>query len=175
MTAVQLTGQPDDLHLQVQQLYRHHHQWLRSWLRRKLGCSFRAEDLAHDTFMRLLARDEAVEIQEPRAFLTTVAQRVLFNHYRREQVERAYLEALAAMPEAAVPSPEERILLLETLCEIDCLLDGLPVPVRRAFLYAQLDGMAHAEIAERLAVSVSTVKRHLVRAMAQCYFALKLE
>ncbi|HEY0584672.1 MAG TPA: sigma-70 family RNA polymerase sigma factor [Pseudoduganella sp.] len=175
MTAVQLIGQPDDLHRQVQQLYSNHHRWLQSWLRKKLGCGFRAEDLAHDTFMRLLARDEAVDINEPRAFLTTVAQRVLFNHYRREQVERAYFEALAAMPEAAAPSPEERVLLLETLCEIDCLLDGLPVPVRRAFLHAQLDGMGHAEIAERLAISVSTVKRYLVRAMAQCYFALKLE
>ncbi len=174
MTAVQLTGQPDDLHLQVQQLYRHHHHWLKGWLRNKLGCTSRAEDLAHDTFMRLLARDETVELREPRAFLTTVAHRVLFNHYRREQVERAYLDALAVLPETAVPSPEERVLLLEALCEIDSLLDGLPVPVRRAFLYAQLDGLGHAEIAERLAISVSTVKRHLVRAMAQCYFALKL-
>ena len=171
MCAAQLASRPDELQLQVQQLYRQHHAWLQGWLRNRLGCSFRAADLAHDTFVRLLAREEAVAIQEPRAFLTTVAQRVLSNHYRREQIERAYLEALAALPEAAAPSPEERALLLEALCEIDRLLDGLPLPVRRAFLYAQLDGMSQAEIASRLQVSVTSVKRYLVRAMAQCYFA----
>lgn len=174
MTAAQLDCRPDELSLQVQQLYRHHHAWLHGWLRGKLGCSFRAADLAQDTFLRLLAREEAVALQEPRAFLTTVAQRVLYNHYRREQIERAYLEALAAQPAALAPSPEERALLLEALCEIDRLLDGLPLPVRRAFLYAQLDDMGHAEIAQRLDVSVSTVKRYLVRAMAQCYFAVSL-
>ena len=76
----------------------------------------------------------------PRAFLTTVAQRVLSNHWRREQIERAYLDALALRPEAHAPSPEERAVVLETLLEIDRLLDGLPLAAKRAFLLAQLDG-----------------------------------
>lgn len=160
------------LEQQIHSLYSDHHGWLHGLLRRKLGCTHRAADLAHDTFVRLLAREECLAIQEPRAFLTTVAQRVLANHWRREQLERAYLEALAQMPEALAPSPEERAILLETLAEIDRLLDGLPTLVRRAFLHAQLDGMGHAEIAEALGLSVSTVKRHLLRAGAQCYFAL---
>ena len=40
----------------------------------------------------------ASPIIEPRAFLTTVAKRVLFNYYRRQDLERAYLDALAQMP-----------------------------------------------------------------------------
>ncbi|MDQ3268509.1 MAG: RNA polymerase subunit sigma, partial [Pseudomonadota bacterium] len=79
------------LQQEVHALYSNHHGWLYGWLRKKLGCSHRAADLAHDTFVRLLAREERVAIQEPRAFLTTVAQRVLANHWRREQIERAYL------------------------------------------------------------------------------------
>lgn len=160
------------LQQEVHALYSNHHGWLYSWLRKKLGCSHRAADLAHDTFVRLLAREEPVAIQEPRAFLTTVAQRVLANHWRREQVERAYLDVLAQMPEALAPSPEERAILLRTLVEIDNLLDGLPALAKRAFLHAQLDDMTHAEIAVELGISISTVKRHLVRAGTQCYFAL---
>jgi RNA polymerase sigma-19 factor, ECF subfamily len=171
MPAVPSASTPAELSAQVQQLYAGHHRWLLGWLFRKLGCAFRAADLTHDTFVRLLASERAVAIEEPRAFLTTVAKRVLFNHYRREEVERAYLEALAALPQASAPSPEERALLLEALCEIDRLLDGLPGPVRRAFLHAQLDGMSHAEIAQVLGISQTSVKRYLVRAMTQCYFA----
>lgn len=164
---------PGDLRQQhIHSLYSNHHGWLHAWLRKKLGCTHRAADLAHDTFVRLLAREEPVAIQEPRAYLTTIAQRVLANHWRREQIERAYLEVLALAPEALAPSPEERAILLETLVEIDLLLDGLPVQVKRAFLHAQLDGMGHGEIAAALGISISTVKRHLVRAGAQCFFAL---
>ncbi|MBZ8140539.1 RNA polymerase subunit sigma [Rubrivivax gelatinosus] len=156
---------------QIHRLYSGHHGWLQGWLNKKLGCSQRAADLAHDTFVRLLAREEPVRIEEPRAFLTTIAQRVLSNHRRREQLERAYLDAIAQAPQALAPSPEERAILLETLIEIDRLLDGLPVLAKRAFLHAQLDGMGQAEIAAALGISVSTVKRHLLRAAAQCYFA----
>ena len=158
----------------MQALYSDHHGWLHAWLRKKIGCTHRAADLAHDTFLRLLARDEPLALHEPRAFLTTVAQRVMANHWRREQIERAYLEALAHVPEQFAPSPEERALLLEALCEIDGLLERLPAAVKRAFLLAQLDGLSHADIAAQLKISIATVKRHLVRAGAQCFFALSV-
>ncbi|MFY4694573.1 sigma-70 family RNA polymerase sigma factor [Burkholderia glumae] len=159
-------------HREIDALYSGHHAWLQRWLCRRLGCAHRAADLAHDTFMRLLAREEPIGADAPRAFLTTVAQRVLYNHWRRERVEQAYLDALAAQPERQAPSPEARALLLEALIEIDRLLDGLPTAARRAFLLAQLDGLSQAEIAAELGVSLSTVKRHLARAAAQCFFAM---
>ena len=168
--------QAADLHsLQcIENLYSNHQGWLRGWLYSKLGCSHRAADLTHDTFIRLLTKSELPSLNEPRAFLTTVAKRVLSNHWRRERLETAYLDALANQPEEVAISPEEQSLLMEVLLEIDRMLDGLPVIVRRVFLYAQLDGMAYAEIAAELDISVSTVKRYLRRAAMQCYFALEV-
>ncbi|RAA27074.1 RNA polymerase subunit sigma [Burkholderia multivorans] len=160
------------LHREIDALYASHHAWLRGWLSRKLGCAHRAADLAHDTFMRLLARDEPIGAEAPRAFLATVAQRVLYNHWRREQLERAYLDALAQRADVYAPSAEERAVVLDTLLEIDRLLDGLPAAAKRAFLLAQLDGLTQAEIARELGVSLATVKRYLVKAGAQCFFAM---
>ncbi len=159
----------------VAELYLEHHPWLYAWLRKKLGCSQRAADLAHDTFLRLLNRDALPPLVEPRAFLTTIAQRVLSNHWRHERIEQAFLETLAHWPEPVVISVEERACLVETLIEIDRLLDGLPAVVKRCFLHAQLDGMGHGEIAAELGISVSSVKRYLIKAAAQCYFTLVLD
>lgn len=158
-------------HQALAHLYQQHHSWLRGWLQRRLGHAADAADFAQDTYMRVLeSRTPLEDLREPRAFLTTVAKRVMANHLRRRELERAYLDTLALQPEPLAPSPEERAIVLETLCELDRLLDGLPPKVRAAFLYAQLDGMAYAEIAERLQVSLSSVKQYMARAIRHCYF-----
>lgn len=150
------------------QLYSQQHQWLKNWLRLRLNCSHSAADLAQDTFLRLLAKPEPVQIQAPRSFLAKVAQSVLSNHYRRQKLERAYLEALQHVPAHVVPDLETQAILLETLMQLDAVLERLERPVRQAFLWWQLDGLGHEQIAERLQVSVTTVKRYIVKAGAQC-------
>ena len=154
---------------QVKSIYDAHHGWLECWLRKRLGNASDAADIAHDTFVRVLAREMA--IREPRAMLTTIAQGMVANLYRRRDIELAYERALAAWPEQHAMSPETRAIMLETLVEIDALLDSLPPLVREAFLLSQLDGMGQADIAERLGISLATVKRHIAKAMLHCCFA----
>ena len=155
----------------IAELYVAHHGWLHGWLRKKLGCTHRAADLAHDTFLRLLSREEPVTLQEPRAFLTTVAQGLVSNYFRRQKIEQAWLETLAHLPESEMPSPETRAVMVETLMEIDRQLDALGPLVRRAFLLSQLEGLPQAEIAKQLGVSVPTVKRYVAKALVACCFA----
>lgn len=152
----------------VAALYRSQHSWLQSWLRRRLDCSQSAADLAQDTFLRLLAKEQLPPVQAPRSFLAKVAKSVLSNHYRRQRLEHAYLEALAALPEQLAPSLETQAILLETLVTLSAALERLERPVREAFLWSQLDGLGHGEIAERLGVSITTVKRYLSKAGALC-------
>ena len=92
----------------------------------------------------------------------------MVNHLRRQDIERAYCEALAAQPETLAPSPEARALVLEALLQIDALLDGLPARVRRAFLLSQLEGLTYADIAGRLGVSLSMVKKYMLQAITHC-------
>ncbi|WP_309565961.1 sigma-70 family RNA polymerase sigma factor [Methylobacillus flagellatus] len=151
-------------------LYANHHSWLNHWLRMKMGNQSDAADLAQDTFLRVLLSGDVDKLHEPRAFLTTVASGLVSNFYRRKKLEQAYIDALLHLPEAEVPSPEAKAIMLETLVEIDGLLDGLPYKVRKAFLLSQLDGMSQADIAGELGVSISTVKRYIVQAVEQCCF-----
>ncbi|MGG5291999.1 sigma-70 family RNA polymerase sigma factor [Pseudomonas shirazensis] len=153
---------------QLTQLYEQQHRWLRRWLSLQLDCSHRAADLMQDTFMRLLTSREAFEIRQPRPFLAKVARSVLSNHYRRARLEKAYLETLQADPELIGPDLATQLILFETLVQLDEALAELAIPVRQAFLWSQLDGMSHADIAERLQISIATVKRHIVKAGARC-------
>lgn len=127
-----------------------------------------AADLAQDTFVRLLKQCPA-ELQEPRAFLATVARSVLIDHCRRMSLERAYLQTLMLMPEPVSPSPEERAVVLQALEQIDRMLDGLGTRARSAFLLAQLDGLTYKEIAQRLGVSLSSVEKYMAAALTHCY------
>ncbi|WP_300724933.1 RNA polymerase sigma factor [Pseudomonas sp.] len=153
-------------------LYRDHRGWLLTWLRRNVACPQRAEDLSQDTFVRLLGRAELQAPREPRAFLAAIAKGLLFDYFRRAALEQAYLNELMQLPAAEQPSPEEQHLILEDLRAIDRLLGKLSSKARAAFLYSRLDGLTHADIAERLGVSVPRVRQYLAQGIRQCYIAL---
>lgn len=160
----------------VQSLYEAHHSWLVARLRRKLGCAWDAADLAQSTFVRVLTAkgQPLAELIEPRAYLTTIAQRLLSNHLRRKQIENAYLEALANLPETFAQPPEAQLMVLETLVAIDRLLGGLPIVARKAFLLWRLEDLTQEEIAVQLGISRTSVRRHLANAAERCYFAESL-
>lgn len=149
-------------------LYAAHHGWLLAWLQRKLGNRQDAADLAQDTFVRILAGRDIAAIEQPRAYLTTVARGLLSNWCQRQALERRYLDALSQLPEAAAPSPEQRLMILQTLHEVDALLDALPPLVKRAFLLSQVEGLNYDDIAARLNVSLATVKRYMKQGFLQC-------
>lgn len=155
-------------HPEISMLYTNHHRWLLGWLSKKIGNAFDAADLAQDTFMRILAARDPANIHEPRAYLTMVAKGVVINWYQRKALERTYLEALALLPEPQVPSAEQRLLILETLHEIDAMLDALQPKVKTAFLLSQIEGLRYEEIAKQMAISLITVKRYMKQAFLQC-------
>lgn len=158
-------------HEEIHYLYNHHHRWLYIWLCKKLNCSYRAEDVAQNTFLRLFSLTGLTGIKEPRGFLVTTATRLIIDEARRKKVERRYLETYSYYhgEEAVAPSVEDIAIVTETLSAIIQMLEGLPEKCQRAFLMRRLDGMRYAEIAEELGVSKSSVKQYMAKAMLHCY------
>lgn len=149
-------------------LYDEHHGWLNGWLRKRTGCSEQAADLAQDTFVRVILQRKAHGLREPRAYLSSVARGLMIDMFRRRSLEQAYLETLARVPQALDVSAQERALIIETLMDIDRMLDGLGSRTREIFLMAQLHGLSYVEIGRRLQLSVNTVKKHASRALTHC-------
>lgn len=164
------TATPPD---SIDTLYREHNTWLHSWLRRRLGDSFTAADLAHDTFIRLLTgRQPANAVREPRALLAHIARCLVIDHWRRQEVERAYLETISHLPEPEAPSAEEHALIIEALMRIDAMLAALPQRTREIFLLAQIEGLTLQQVSVRTGVPVITVRRHIQKALLACMTAL---
>lgn len=155
----------------MQTLYEAHHGWLENWLRRHIGCAHQAADLSHDTFEQLLRAERGgrqVALREPRAYLTVVARRVLYEFWRRRDLERAWLDALAAQPQEVAPSAEDRVAVLQALQRLDAALGRLPLRTRQVFMLNQLDDLGYREIGERLGMPVISVRRAMARAIAAC-------
>lgn len=157
---------------QLQRFYIDHHPWLLGWLRRRVGNSSDAADLSHDTFLCLLGEGRRDAIREARPFLATIARRLIARRRHKAALEAAYLEALACLPAPTAPSPESVALAVETLQQLDQALEGLPQAARSAFIMAHIEELTYAQVAERLRISSSTVKKYLIRANAHCLFAL---
>ncbi|WP_263143633.1 sigma-70 family RNA polymerase sigma factor [Pseudomonas sp. RIT-PI-AD] len=156
----------------VQRIYEQHHSWLQAWLRGKLNNACDAADVAQDTFVRLLGARNALQIREPRDYLVTVARGLLIDRYRRRTIELAYLDSLAAHPEPVVISEEDKALIIETLVAVDKALAGLGARTQRIFLMSQVEGLTYQRIAEQLQLSLTTVKKHMIRAFTECSMIL---
>lgn len=97
----------------VEHLYQDHHQWLCHWLSKKLHNKYIAEDIVQDTFVTIIEKPQQIQnIQEYRAFLLTIAKRKLFNFWRRQDLERAYLQSLQDV------GIEQDSILADQLCLI---------------------------------------------------------
>ncbi|MCO8171316.1 sigma-70 family RNA polymerase sigma factor [Pseudomonas sp. 21LCFQ02] len=154
---------------QVLGYYTAHHGWIHAWLNKRLGNASDAADLAHDVFVRLLARPRQFDSDShARAYLHTMSRHVCVDFWRRREVEHAWFEVLASRPETYAPSEEHRAVILEALQQVHTMLAKLPPRVAEAFLLAQLDGLTYRKIAEQLGVSQRTVTKYLAQAMFQC-------
>ena len=150
----------------LERLFVDNYAWLRDRLRKHTVSIHSAEDVASETFLQLAQQRNLDEVREPRALLTTIAKRVLFESWRRRDLEQAYLESCAVLPQASHPSAEDHAIVVEALTAADAALRSLSAKARSAFLYSQLDGWTYGEIANELKVSASMVRQYMSRAFA---------
>lgn len=153
----------------MQVLYCSHRGWLHDWLRRRLGCSHHAADLVHDAYVRVMSSGRIPGPDQARPHLMQIAKGLVIDRYRRQQIEQAYLDTLAQLPEPIAISPEEHALTLEVLLRICAALDGLPGRVQQVFLLSRYEGLTYSAIAQRQGIAVATVRKYMLQASQACF------
>ena len=155
--------------LWLSHVYQTHQTTLLSWFKHKLQHHHQSEDLSQEVFYRALKSNYCfTSIKEPQAWLMGIAKHVIIDHWRRQHIERLYLEALAYLPEEFYPSAEHEVCIRETLYQVHLMLEKLPQRTAQVFLLSQLDGLTYYTIAEKLGISEATVKRDMKLAFLAC-------
>lgn len=127
---------------------------------RCLGSRSEAEDVTQEVFYRVFRK--AHTLREPerlRSFVYSFAIRVVKSELRRRKM-RGWLSF--GIPEAAEQSVNAAdVEHRDLLTRFYSLLDRLGPRDRLVFVLRRFEGMTVEEIAERLVISVSTVKRSM--------------
>lgn len=143
---------------------------LQRYLMRRLEHAQNAQDLAQEVYLRLLRVGSVDLVRQPQAYLYRIASHVVYEFRLREQREQKYItinsEVMDELADSVgEPSAEEQWRTMSTERELARLFAQLP-PVEQAIVLLQKrDGLSYKEVAEKLDLSVHTVKKYLFRAL----------
>ncbi|HZZ29703.1 MAG TPA: RNA polymerase sigma factor [Pirellulales bacterium] len=143
---------------EIEAIYRDHAPALSRYLERNFGKCAPVEDLLQETFLRLLARNNAWQrVESPRAFLFGIARHVGLTALRRAKL--APKQTLTDM--AATPAMEND----DALAQMHAAIAQLPQPMRETLELRLRDDLSYDEIAAVLEIPVGTVRSRLHNAL----------
>lgn len=154
---------------EVGELYRRHWKEICAYLRRRFGAGPpEPEDIAQAAFLKLSGRGETEDIANPRAFLYRVAHNVAIEEHRREVARRRAEADDEIEPESDDFDPERVSIGRERRRRLETAFATLDPRTRQILIMSRQDGLSSAEIARRLRLSPTHVKRLIGEAVARC-------
>ncbi|HEY6642657.1 sigma-70 family RNA polymerase sigma factor [Povalibacter sp.] len=149
-------------------------QWNRSlvqFLRRRVSVAVDVEDLAQETYLRLLRARDLSEVQNPHAYLLHVARHVTPDGRERQRNGDATVELGEAMlldessPDLELDAHLSQQQLARTLASVSPMMQAVMVLKLR-------DGRSCEEISNDLQITVRQTRRYLVRGYERLRAAL---
>ena len=155
-------------------VYLERRQDLVSYFRVRLRSLEAAQDVVQDIGLKL-ARHKGEDIANPTAFLYRLGSNLMLDYIKKERRSRrraeAWREAMVATEGGGVaatarePAADEAMIARERLSLILEAIESLPGPVREEFRLHKLEGLSHAETAEAMGVSRSSVEKYIMASL----------
>lgn len=131
------------------------------YLHRLTGSADAAEDIAQESFVRLL--DRKLPEADARRWLFTVATNLVRDGARADKRRQRILTAIPPV-QAAAPLPDEELERAERIRAVRAVLDTLPERDRTLLLMRE-EGFRYGEIAAAVGVAPGSVGTLLARAV----------
>lgn len=135
----------------------------------RLGSTEMAEDVLHDTYVKLSTRALGAPVKSPQSFLLRTAVNLAIDRIRSERQLLSMEEVDALMlPDGKVANPADAAAARIELEAVARAMDALP-PMRRQLLFAsRVEGTPQKELAQRYGISLRRVEREIHLAHAFC-------
>ncbi len=151
-------------------LFLAHRGELQAYLIKQLRNAEAAADLTQETFLRYAERGPvaAASVNNERSYLYRTAHNLAVDYLRQQSRRRTDLtsgEAFADIPDDR-PSLEDEAAARQRLAQLSAIVAELPDLTRTIFTLNRVEGLTYAQVADRLAISDSSVQKHLAKALA---------
>ena len=143
--------------------FEHYEELIGTWTRR-LRNRQQAQDLAHDTFVRVL-ESASETVEQPRAYLHQMARNIAVDGFRRETLRDAKEQAAVPPSLSEMGDPEQYMRAIQLAESVEKALQELPLNCRKVFVWQKIEGLTQAEIAERLGLSKNMVEKYMIRTL----------
>ncbi|MYD95765.1 MAG: sigma-70 family RNA polymerase sigma factor [Gammaproteobacteria bacterium] len=156
----------------VQTLFERHAEALRLFLRGRSVAPEEIDDLLQELFTRLmdahrLEEKMADSTGSSRSYLLTMANGLMVDRWRKEQVRNAHADAVRNVEQGHTDelSPERIVAAQMELEAIKAVILDMPLNWRVALLLQRMRNMSYEDIALHMGVQVKQVDNYLVRAL----------
>ena len=147
-----------------------HRAALQKYLRRFTSGAEDIEDLVQEAYVRVCAMPPAQVVDSPRALLFRIARNLAVDRARQKATRAtddvADFEPLNVSSEGA--EPDEQVDLRRRYESFCAAVDSLPPLCRRVFVLRKVYQLSHAEIAQVLGLSHSTIEKHVAKGLMRC-------
>lgn len=125
-----------------------------------------AQEIVQEVMISLFAkRKEIIITTSLEAWLKTALKYKVFNIYRSQQVYLAHVDEIMRQNQIMPLRPDEEMTLKEIREKVKYAASKLPDKCREVFMLSRFEQLSQQEIADKMGISVSTVKKHLTRAL----------
>lgn len=143
---------------------------LQKYLRKFTSGAEDVEDLVQEAYVRVCALPDGQVVDSPRALLFRIARNLAVDRARQKVAHAtddvADFEPLNVSSEEA--EPDELVHLRRQFESFCAAVDSLPPLCRRVFILRKVYQLSHAEIAQVLGLSHSTIEKHVAKGLLRC-------
>ena len=156
-------------HDEITALYHEYNETLVRYLTIRLRSRQDAVEVAQEAYIRLIRRDNLDDIDCFQSFLFRTATNISIDLQRqRARQAQNFMKSKMLFGDSDHITPERALTGRQTLLELRKALDNLPPKCKEAFMLYKFKNLSHAEISEKMGLSVSSIRKYIARGLAFC-------